>query len=177
MFLRFGEKKKTLLVFNTHLDPHGPENQKKQLQEIYNFIGVTLDTILAIPHFNPASCGVLLCGDFNIVAHSTLYQEVLETIFHNCFRDIYAEYCKNFLVEEDMTYEDANTLAAGGDYRLDFILGMDKYICVEQMEKNLVFMKLWACEAKVDKQEKGNEMSDHWPVSVKLMFEENREKK
>jgi len=163
---------KSLLVFNTHLDPYDQNNIKLQLTQIYAFIGQTLVSIKEkFPNFDPSSCGVILCGDFNIRAHSALYDHFLSKIFHNCFRDIYAEFCLEYNISESPTYQHSNSLASAGgsDSRLDYVLVMDKFIF--ETGGTWEFLKLKATEASVYKQEKGVEMSDHWPLSVKLIYE------
>jgi endonuclease/exonuclease/phosphatase family metal-dependent hydrolase len=51
---------------------------------------------------------------------------------------------------------------ASCEERIDFVFGIDSFAEVE-------FMKLKAEEFKIVKQERGKELSDHWPLSVHLL--------
>lgn len=150
---------KTLLVFNTHLDPWNTLNRRHQINEIIDFFQETVATIDRESsqggQHDWSQTGVLVVGDFNIKADSEEYWQML--IKNDGWRDF-------FKGENQHTYALENSLvsypAACG--RIDYIFGIDHF-------GPKVFMKLEAVSRSVGKEDAGMESSDHYPLIVELL--------
>jgi len=164
-----------LLLCNTHLDPTNIENQKKQLREIYQFIGEVLHSLNNhVSNFSAKQAAFLLCGDFNISSSEAMYSQDIPQIFQNGVVDLYNEYISKNGIKEDYTYEGSNTLSAGAgrasyQARIDYVFRLDKY---EFQESVVHFRRLKAVEALVHKQAPGNEFSDHWALTFQLILDD-----
>ncbi len=150
---------KTLLVFNTHLDPWNCLNRRHQIHEIFEFIHETLATIdrsnIQDGQHDWSQTGVLVVGDFNIKADSVEYREVL--INNHGWRDF-------FRGESQQTYALENSLVSSpADCgRIDYIFGIDSI-------GSQKFMKLEAVSRSIQKEPAGMESSDHYPLIVELL--------
>eukprot|EP01117_Protostelium_nocturnum_P010020 TRINITY_DN3573_c0_g1_i1.p1 TRINITY_DN3573_c0_g1~~TRINITY_DN3573_c0_g1_i1.p1 ORF type:complete len:321 (-),score=122.71 TRINITY_DN3573_c0_g1_i1:1202-2164(-) len=177
---------KTLLVFNTHLDPHNNDSKWKQINEIHLFISKCINDINAERRNGKLSvdlnhCGVILVGDFNIDTGSRLYGNLISLMkVRDFFKEAKEKNSKDSKQDGTVvtnSYDTfANSLASlnhggQGSYagRLDFIFGLDFYFGSSWNQK---FMELEVKECNIVKQTKGQELSDHYPVECILVPKE-----
>lgn len=151
---------KTLLVFNTHLDPSNTLNRRHQIYEIIEFVDRTMSTMEREKGQNEqhdwSQTGVLVVGDFNIRADSEEYGEVL--LNNEGWRDFFAG-------EKQHTYASQNSLvnclAACG--RIDYIFGIESFGYTRK------FMKLKVVSRSIQREPVGMESSDHYALIVDLL--------
>lgn len=97
---------------------------------------------------------IMMLGDFNIPANTKWYDGITQLF---AARDLHAEYCKKSGKREEATYSSTNSLVLwdDADQRIDYCWAIDRLDDYE-------LLKLDVIDAKVLKQPRGEELSDHW---------------
>lgn len=154
-----------LLIFNTHLDPWIAENRKLQVSEIEHFMTTTVKDM---GDEQRSRTGVLVVGDFNVKADNL--NECEELFVKRQWKDLLEKVSiENELVDgrndkRAHTYAQKNDLACcPDDYgRIDYIFAVDK---IGDMD----FLSLTSLCSQIPIQMAGEELSDHYPVTVELI--------
>jgi hypothetical protein len=141
-----------LLVFNTHLDPWHPINRQQQVKEIFEFMDETLGSLVQRRQ-DWSQTAVLVVGDFNIKASSSEYDEMHQREWHDFFLD-----------EIQDTYAHENLLVSYTEDcgRIDYVFGVYKL-------GKYTFLPLECLSRTIQKQPKGEEFSDHYPLVMQLI--------
>jgi hypothetical protein len=142
-----------LLVLNTHLDPWVETNRELQVQQIESFFE---DTLQDLPTQNWSQTGVLVVGDFNIKAASEEYRRLVSKY----------DWKDYFQGVSQQTYASENSYVACPEDcgRIDYIFGIQRY-------GKYAFLPLECLSRSIDKQSRGEELSDHYPLRVELIPE------
>jgi len=185
------ESSKYLLVFNTHLDAFDNKNKVIQLQQARRYIEKTLyqtipdimeQEIATYEKKNVPEVAVVLVGDWNIPAHHQLYKSHLLKLLGDDTEPMIDFYTKHFDMEDDKnhTYDVKNPLVTvkWAKGRIDYIFGLNSLNkkLVEQSEENnnkefnYKIVPLKCLEYDIIRQERGEELSDHWPILAKFSF-------
>jgi hypothetical protein len=142
-----------LLVLNTHLDPWVASNRDLQVQHI---VSVFEDTLQDLPTQNWPQTGVLVMGDFNIKAASEEYRQLVSKYnWKDYFQGV-----------SQQTYTMENSYVAYPEDcgRIDYIFGIQRF-------GKYTFLPLECLSRSIDKQSRGKELSDHYPLRVELIPE------
>lgn len=151
-------KNRKLIVINTHLAYTSTEIQIAQCTEIKETLNLFLKENKEIEYKN---CGVLFAGDFNMYFEGKAYLQ-LNSLFGGHLRDLYKE---NNPENEVATLDCDNFYAyISRKARIDYIYSLDAFKNGDEEEEEIQFMRLEATECKVEKQNKGEEFGDHYPV-------------
>jgi len=185
------ESSKYLLVFNTHLDAFDNKNKVIQLQQARKYIEKTL--YQTIPDIlkqqidtsekkGIPEVGVILVGDWNIPAHHQLYKSHLVKLLGEDSEPLIDFYTSHYDMEDnkDHTYDVKNSLVTvkWAKGRIDYIFGLNSLNkkLVEQSEEdnyrefNYKVVPLQCLKYDIIRQERGEEMTDHWPILAKFSF-------
>ncbi|OUM59649.1 hypothetical protein PIROE2DRAFT_14766, partial [Piromyces sp. E2] len=173
------EASKYLLVFNTHLDAFDNKNKVIQLEQARKYIEKTLyQTIPDILSKEIESSDKK--GDWNIPAHHQLYKSHLIKLLGEETEPMVDFYTKHYQMEDDKdhTYDVKNSLVTvkWAKGRIDYIFGLNslnKKLIKQSEEKNsrefnYELVPLQCLEYNIIRQEKGEEMTDHWPIIAKF---------
>jgi len=182
---------KYLLVFNTHLDAFDNKNKIIQLQQARKYIEKTLYQtvpdilklqIEASEKKNKPELGVILVGDWNIPAHHQLYKSHLLKLLGEDSEPMVDFYTHHYDMEDDKdhTYDVKNSLVTvkWAKGRIDYIFGLNslnkKLIEKSEEDNNREFnyklVPLKCLKYDIIRQERGEEMTDHWPIIAKFAF-------
>ncbi|ORY57336.1 hypothetical protein LY90DRAFT_701653 [Neocallimastix californiae] len=182
---------KYLLVFNTHLDAFDNKNKIIQLQQARKYIEKTLYQtvpdilklqIEASQKIGKPELGVILVGDWNIPAHHQLYKSHLLKLLGEDTEPMVDFYTHHYDMEDDKdhTYDVKNSLVTvkWAKGRIDYIFGLNSLNkkLVEQSEEdnnrefNYKLVPLKCLKYDIIRQERGEEMTDHWPIIAKFSF-------
>jgi hypothetical protein len=182
---------KYLLVFNTHLDAFDNKNKIIQLQQARKYIEKTLYQtvpdilklqIEASQKNSKPELGVILVGDWNIPAHHQLYKSHLLKLLGEDTEPMVDFYTHHYDMEDDKdhTYDVKNSLVTvkWAKGRIDYIFGLNSLNkkLVEQSEEdnnrefNYKLVPLKCLKYDIIRQERGEEMTDHWPIIAKFSF-------
>eukprot|EP00873_Tetraselmis_striata_P032834 jgi/Tetstr1/453098/TSEL_003938.t1 len=182
-----------LLVFNTHLDPWVDANKLQQLREIRAFVADTVAEVSARraefggdPDLASFWRGiaVLVVGDFNIKSTcGPMYDRMLQLLGgpDSPAQDLYRATASGgsaVAIEDELTYDiAANSLAdsAGDSGRIDYVLQLTGLPALEATMPDaahtapaLQFMQLRCERYNIARQERGQELSDHWGLEPEL---------
>jgi len=154
---------KFLLVFNTHLDANDVNNSReKQLVELYNFMAHTFREIDQEPwvKFDFTQCAVLLVGDFNMPSNGEKYVQLVEMLE---LKDLHKEFFENIGHQEMATHGGSNSFCPGWPARrIDYIFSVERF-------EDFNFLKVRCQHFKIERQPKGQELSDHWPQIASIV--------
>eukprot|EP01117_Protostelium_nocturnum_P016678 TRINITY_DN6663_c0_g1_i1.p1 TRINITY_DN6663_c0_g1~~TRINITY_DN6663_c0_g1_i1.p1 ORF type:complete len:386 (+),score=107.42 TRINITY_DN6663_c0_g1_i1:130-1287(+) len=173
-----------LLIFNVYIETQDEGGKWQQIQEIFKFVNdVLLDlksfsgseylNSTPLDKFSFEKCGILLCGDFNVLSNSQLYDSM-----HLLFgiRDLYKEFITRNKTTEVLTFDsEKNPLATSLESengRIDYIFALDSFL-LEGQEHN--FLKLEVEDFQISIQESGMELSSHWPLEALIVPSEKKE--
>ncbi|ORX41706.1 hypothetical protein BCR36DRAFT_587817 [Piromyces finnis] len=185
------EASKYLVVFNTHLDAFDNKNKVIQLEQARKYIEKTL--YQTIPDILSKQIeesekkvlpqvGVILVGDWNIPAHHQLYKSHLVKLLGEETEPMVDFYTKHYQMEDDKdhTYDVKNSLVTvkWAKGRIDYIFGLNslnKKLILQSEEKNnrelnYELVPLKCLKYDIIRQEKGKEMTDHWPIIAQFSF-------
>jgi len=145
-----------MLVFNTHLDPWMPQNRHQQIQQILSFFESTINSL----DVDWSRTGVLILGDFNIVANSDEYKKLPRE-----WKDLFDDHDQSRERQADhFTYSQQNHWASSSDDfgRIDYIFSVQEF-------RGRHFLPLECTTRSLEKQSPGEEFSDHYPLMIELL--------
>jgi hypothetical protein len=142
-----------LLVFNTHLDPWAETNRDLQVQQL---VSVFEDTLQDLPTWNWSQTGVVVVGDFNIKADSEEYRRLVS-------KYDWKDYFQGVL-QQTYALENSQVAIPADCGRIDYIFGIQRF-------GKYTFLPLACLSRSIDKQSRGQELSDHYPLRIELMPE------
>ncbi|KAJ3079383.1 hypothetical protein HK102_003823 [Quaeritorhiza haematococci] len=215
-----------LAVFNTHLDAFNNDNKRVQISQLAQLVkrSLTKDVTKVVEErarigwggkeeswekgpvgawsrdAEPplARVGVVMVGDFNMVAGGDMYKDVLMGMFDDGAKEFahtqtsvtnaeeeckktdqttLVDYCHALHGDKahDMaTYDRNNSIVEvpGNFGRIDYVLGVHGFSIKDPItgdKKWIRTMPLKCVSFEVLKQPRGEEMSDHWPVIAQLV--------
>jgi endonuclease/exonuclease/phosphatase family metal-dependent hydrolase len=147
-----------ILLCTTHFDPTNKNGViEKQVDEVMEFLRQVVAEV------GPEDFGIILTGDLNVGSTSSKTNPILNGFFKgtNC-RDLYGEYISRSWMsgKREVTYG-GNHFALWEPQSIDYIFVWDQ---IDGRD----FPKISVQNVEIIKQPKGEELSDHWGMKMKL---------
>lgn len=152
--------RRRVLLVTCHLDPSNANRMiERQVVEVMDFIR---RTVLDIGE-DSSSYGIVLTGDFNAHSGGSKTNPWLDGLFDGTkCRDLYGEYVgRSWVSSSRIETYGGNDLGLYEPQSIDYIFAFDQ---IDDQK----FAKIAIKEVEVLMQPKGEELSDHWGIKMKL---------